>query len=189
MEICSNYSVMSHSQITNRGFFRLDLQMEGEPLLEQRKRNNHDVDVESQHLSDYSMEPPRLENSTLCAKMAMGCCLLTCCILMSFVMVAVLNTSPALYMRSIIADVVGPEEVATPQPRPLPAILKRVRTLQRAGPEDHGVTSDSLFAAFPAWKKNGTISAEDALKDLGLIMLMLSNHLPSVAILFEHVEL
>jgi|MDSW01.2.fsa_nt_gb hypothetical protein len=189
---CTKYRCMSHSRVHNRGFFRLDLQMEGEPLIE-RKRHSDAAganDVEAGGSAEYIMEPPRLQNSTACSKLAVGCCAFGCCVMIGFVLASILNTGPVVLVRSVIADVVAPASTTSAPPRPLPAILKRLRTMQRAvDPEDHGVSSDSMFAAFPTWKMNGSIQVEHALKDLSLAMLMLSNHLPSVQILFEHVEL
>ena len=176
--------------VTNRGFFRLDVQMEGAPLLE-RKRHNGEAaaDLEAADPAEYVIEPPRLQNSTACAKATLGCCALGCCILLGLILGAVLNTGPVVFVRTVLADVVAPTTPVTP-PRPLPAILKRVRTMQRAtAPGDHGVTTDSMLAAFPTWAPNGSLQVEEALKDVSLALVMLSNHLPSVQVLFEHLEL
>jgi hypothetical protein len=182
---------MSHSTVHNRGFFRLDVQMEGQPLLSERKRHNGEAsaDLEAPDPAEYVIEPPRLQNSTACAKVALGCCALGCCVLFGLVLGAILNTGPMVFLRTLVADVVAPTTPAAP-PRPLPAILKRVRTMQRAtAPGDHGVSTTSMLAAFPTWSRNGTVQVEDALKDLSLALVMLSNHLPSVTVLFEHLEL
>ena len=181
---------MSHSTVHNRGFFRLDVQMEGEPLIE-RKRHTGDAsaDLEAPGPGEYVIEPPRLQSSTACAKAALGCCVLGCCLLAGLVLAAVLNTGPMVFVRTVLADVVAPATPAAP-PRPLPAILKRVRTMQRAtAAGDHGVTTDSMLSAFPTWSLNGSLQVEEALKDVSLALVMLSNHLPTVAVLFEHVEL
>ena len=96
---------------------------------------------------------------------------------------------PAIVTLVQLLSAVAPPPPATP-PRPLPAILKRVRTMQRAtAPGDHGVTTDSMLAAFPTWAPNGSLQVEEALKDVSLALVMLSNHLPSVQVLFEHLEL
>lgn len=176
--------------VSNRGFFRIDLQMEGAPLLERKRHNGEaSADLEAPDPAEYVIEPPRLQNSTACAKVALGCCALGCCVLFGLVLGAILNTGPMVFLRTLVADVVAPTSAAPP-PRPLPAILKRVRTMQRAtAPGDHGVSTTSMLAAFPTWSRNGTIQVEDALKDLSLALVMLSNHLPSVAVLFEHIEL
>lgn len=188
---------MSRSTVHNRGFFRLDVSMEGEPLIE-RKRHPHShpapdsgavSDVEAGGGADYGFEPPRLQNSTLCSKVALGCCMLGCCVLFGMVFGVLVNTGPMVFMRTLVADVVAPTTPAAP-PRPLPAILKRVRTMQRAtAPGDHGVSTESMLAAFPTWSRNGSLQVEEALKDVSLALVMLSNHLPSVQILFEHLEL
>lgn len=176
--------------VSNRGFFRIDLQMEGAPLLERKRHNGEaSADLEAASGGDYVIEPPRLQNSTVCAKATLGCCALGCCILLGLILGAVINTGPVVFVRTVLADVVAPTTPATP-PRPLPAILKRVRTMQRAtAPGDHGVTTDSMLAAFPTWSPNGSLQVEEALKDLSLALVMLSNHLPSVQVLFEHLEL
>lgn len=188
-----------HSSVHNRGFFRLDVQMEGEPLIERKRCSDRDrdrdrdhersaVDLEAAGAAAYHMEPPRLQNSTACSKIALCTCAMGCCVVIGFVLAAILNTGPVVFVRTLLADVVAPTPVAPP-PRPLPAILKRVRTMQRAtDPNDHGVTTESMLAAFPTWT-NGSLQVEHALKDVSLALLMLSNHLPSVAVLFEHLEL
>ena len=120
---------------------------------------------------------------------ALACCALGCCVLFGLVLGAILNTGPMMFLRTLLADVVAPTTPAAP-PRPLPAILKRLRTMQRAtAPGDHGVSTESMLAAFPTWSRNGSVQVEEALKDVSLALVMLSNHLPSVAVLFEHVEL
>lgn len=182
---------MSRSTVHNRGFFRLDVQMEGEPLIERKRHSDHGAsgDVEAGGPAEYGFEPPKLEDSTFCAKAALGCCALFCCVVVGLALGAVLNTGPVVFARTLLADVVAP---TTPSaaPRPLPAILKRIRTMQRApAGGDHGVSTDSMLAAFPAWSQNGSIQVEDALKDVSLALVMLTNHLPSVSVLFEHVEL
>jgi hypothetical protein len=187
---------MSYSTVHNRGFFRLDVQMEGEPLIERKRHDRNDRndrhdrhDVEAPEPGEYVIEPPRLQSSTACAKAALGCCVLGCCLLAGLVLAAILNTGPMVFVRTVLADVVAPATPAAP-PRPLPAILKRVRTMQRAtAPGDHGVTTDSMLSAFPTWSLNGSLQVEEALKDVSLALVMLSNHLPAVAVLFEHVEL
>ena len=93
-----------HSSVHNRGFFRLDVQMEGEPLIERKRCSDRDrdrdrdherstVDLEAAGAAEYHMEPPRLQNSTACSKIALCTCAMGCCVVIGFVLAAILNTA------------------------------------------------------------------------------------------------
>ena len=182
---------MSRSTVHNRGFFRLDVQMEGEPLIERKRHSDHGAsgDVEAGAPAEYGFEPRNWRTRRFAQRQHSAAAPSFAASSSASMLGAVLNTGPVVFVRTLLADVVAP---TTPSaaPRPLPAILKRIRTMQRAtAGGDHGVSTESMLAAFPAWSQNGSIQVEDALKDVSLALVMLTNHLPSVSVLFEHVEL
>ena len=127
---------------------------------------------------DTSMNPPKLRGQGCCSKLLLLLLCFISCTTVAIGFIAVFNlpivaeTRAALHQHLVVhagGDASSHSEEA-PKGKPLPAILRRFRTIERAREPGRGADRSTLDAAFPHWKEGTEVALADVALALSAVV-------------------